>query len=177
MSVRGLDPAPGLFIIGQVSCRNDLWYNTEITYHGEFTQKYTVDARTDLDNYSDKLRVAMSRLQMCPPRDTPQKNIFQYKELETCSHVFLRRITPQHQAHRVNLPRQLTPYIAPHSRTPAFSRLTGAKAVCERIHVYPYTDGVKPLIQPACLTSTAGPTASIAIIIICKFEYDNNFIT
>ena len=45
---------------------------------GEFTQKYTVDTRTDLDNYSDKLRVAMSHLRLCPPRDTHQKNIFQY---------------------------------------------------------------------------------------------------
>ena len=34
----------------------------------------------------------MSCLLLCPPRDTPQKDIFQYKELETCSHVFLRRI-------------------------------------------------------------------------------------
>ena len=58
----------------------------------EFTQKYTIDAYTDLDSYSDKLRVAMSRLRLCPPRNTPQKNIFQYKEIETCSHVFLRRI-------------------------------------------------------------------------------------
>ena len=41
---------------------------------GEFTQKYTVDAHTDLDNYSDKLRVAMSRLRLCPPCDTPQKH-------------------------------------------------------------------------------------------------------
>ena len=34
----------------------------------------------------------MSHLRLCPPYDTPQKDIFQYKELETCSHVFLRRI-------------------------------------------------------------------------------------
>ena len=34
----------------------------------------------------------MSRLRLCPPRDTHQKNIFQYKEIETCTHVFLRRI-------------------------------------------------------------------------------------
>ena len=34
--------------------------------------------------------------------------------------------TPQHQAHRVNLPRQLTPYVAPHSRTPAVSRANGS---------------------------------------------------
>ena len=70
------------------------------TLPGEFTQKYTVDADTDLDNYSDKLRVAMSRLRLCPPCDTHQKNIFQYKELETCSHVFLQRIASDHPLRR-----------------------------------------------------------------------------
>ena len=59
---------------------------------GDFTEKYIVDANTDLENYSDQLRVAMSRLWLSPPRDTNQKDMFQYKELETCSHVFLRRI-------------------------------------------------------------------------------------
>ena len=59
---------------------------------GEFTKQYTVDANTDLENYSDKLRVAMSRLRLCPPRDTQQHNIFQFKEIATCTHVFLRRI-------------------------------------------------------------------------------------
>ena len=34
----------------------------------------------------------MSRLRLCPPRDTQQTNIFQYKKIETCTHVFLRRI-------------------------------------------------------------------------------------
>ena len=34
--------------------------------------------------------------------------------------------TPQHQDHRVNLPRQLTPYVAPHSRTPAVSHSNGS---------------------------------------------------
>ena len=57
------------------------------------TKQYTVDANTDLENYSDKLRVAMSRLRLCPPCDTHQTKIFQYKEIETCTHVFLRRIT------------------------------------------------------------------------------------
>ena len=70
----------------------EMIYGTTLRLQGEFIQKYTVDARTDLDNYSDKLRVAMWRLRLCPQRDTPQKNIFQYKELETCLHVFLRRI-------------------------------------------------------------------------------------
>ena len=63
-------------------------YGTTLRLPGEFTQKYNVDAHTDLDNYSDKLRVAMSRLRSCPPRDTHQKNIFQYKELETYAHMY-----------------------------------------------------------------------------------------
>ena len=67
-------------------------YGTTLTLPGEFTEHYTVDAHIDLDNYSDKLRVAMSRLRLCPLRDTPQKDMFQYEELETCSHVFLRQI-------------------------------------------------------------------------------------
>ena len=70
----------------------EMIYGTTLRLPGEFTKKYTVDANTDLENYSDKLRVAMSRLRLCPPRDTHQTIIFQYKEIETCTHVFLRRI-------------------------------------------------------------------------------------
>ena len=70
----------------------EMIYGTTLRLPGEFSQKYIVDAPTDLDNYSDELRVAMSRLHLCPPRDSPQNNIFQYKEIDTCSHVFLRRI-------------------------------------------------------------------------------------
>ena len=70
----------------------EMIYGTTLRLPGEFTKQYTVDANTDLENYSDKLRVAMSRLRLCPPRDTQQHNIFQYKEIATCTHVFLRRI-------------------------------------------------------------------------------------
>ena len=70
----------------------EIVYGTTLRLPGEFSQKYIIDTHTDLDNYSDKLRVAMSRLRLCPPRDSPQNNIFQYKNIETCSHVFLRRI-------------------------------------------------------------------------------------
>ena len=70
----------------------EMIYGTTLRLPGEFTQQYTVDANTDLENYSDKLRVAMSHLRLCPPRETHQTNIFQYKEIETCTHVFLRRI-------------------------------------------------------------------------------------
>ena len=70
----------------------EMVYGTTLRLPGEFTKQYTVDANTDLENYSDKLRVAMSRLRLCPPRDTQQTNIFQYREIATCTHVFLRRI-------------------------------------------------------------------------------------
>ena len=65
----------------------EMIYDTALRLPGEFTQQYTVDANTDLENYSDKLRMAMSHL-----REKHQTNIFQYKEIETCTHVFLRRI-------------------------------------------------------------------------------------
>ena len=67
-------------------------YGMTLRLPGDFTENYTVDANTDFENYSDKLRVAMSRLRLSPPRDTNQKDTFQYRELDTCSHVFLRRI-------------------------------------------------------------------------------------
>ena len=71
----------------------EIVYGTKLRLPGEFSHKYNVDAHTDLDNYYDKLRVAMSRLRLCPPRNSTQNNIFQFKEIDTCSHVFLRRIT------------------------------------------------------------------------------------
>ena len=50
----------------------EMIYGTTLRLPGEFTQKYTVDAQT---NYSDKLRVAMSRLRLCPTkRHTPEKH-------------------------------------------------------------------------------------------------------
>ena len=53
----------------------------------------------------------------------------------------------QHNANRVNLPKQFTPYVARIREPPPFPALTGAAAVCKRIHVYLYTYGIKPLIQ------------------------------
>ena len=70
----------------------EIVYGTTLRLPGEFTDNYTVDAHTDLDDYSDKLGVAMSRLRLCPPRNISQNDTFQFKALETCSHVFLGRI-------------------------------------------------------------------------------------
>ena len=68
----------------------EMIYGTTLRLPGEFTKQYNVDANTDLENYSRS--VAMSRLRLCPPRDTQQHNIFQFKEIATCTHVFSRRI-------------------------------------------------------------------------------------
>ena len=70
----------------------EMTYGMTLRLPGDFTENYTVYANTDFENYSDKLRVAMSRFRLSPPQDTNQKDTFQYKELDTCSHVLLRRI-------------------------------------------------------------------------------------
>ena len=70
----------------------EIVYGTTLRLPGEFSHKYNVDAPTNLDNYSDKLRSAMSHLRLCPPRHSTQNNIFQFKEIDRCSHVFLLRI-------------------------------------------------------------------------------------
>ena len=52
----------------------EMTYGMTLRLPGDFTENYTVDA------------------ELSPPRDTNQKDTFQYKELDTCSHVFLQRI-------------------------------------------------------------------------------------
>ena len=70
----------------------EMTYGMTLRLPGDFTENYTVDTNTDLEHYPDRLRIAMSRLRLSPPPDTHQKDMFQYKELDTCSHVFVRRI-------------------------------------------------------------------------------------
>ena len=52
----------------------EMTYGMTLRLPGDFTENYTVDAW------------------LSPPRDTNQKDTFQYKELDTFSHVFLQRI-------------------------------------------------------------------------------------
>ena len=75
----------------------EIIYGTTLRLPGEFTQKYTVDAHTDLDKYSDKLRVAISRLRLCPPRDTPQKT-FSNGRKSTHAHMYF---CEESQLHRL----------------------------------------------------------------------------
>ena len=61
-------------------------YGTRLRLPREFSHKYVVDAHTDLDNYSEKLRVAMSRLRLCPQRNSTQNNIFHIVRKSTHAH-------------------------------------------------------------------------------------------
>ena len=54
----------------------EMAYGITLRLPGDFIENYTVDAHTDLENYSDRLRVAMSRLRLSPPRATNQKDTF-----------------------------------------------------------------------------------------------------
>ena len=56
------------------------------------TTSYHPQSNGMVERFHRQLRVAMSSLRLCPPCDSPQNNIFQYKEIYTCSNVFLRRI-------------------------------------------------------------------------------------
>ena len=82
----------------------EMIYGTTLRLPGEVSQKYIVDAHIDLDNYSDKLRVAMSRLCLCPSRDSPQNNIFQCNFVKnrncTVSNRPLRRPIQGHHKER-----------------------------------------------------------------------------
>ena len=65
--------------------------------------------------------------------------------------------TSQHNANRVNLPKQFTPYVTPHSRIPAVSRTNGNAGglqtysrICERIplHLRVKTPNSNETIKP-----------------------------
>ena len=74
----------------------EMTYGITLRLPGDFTENYTVDVNTDLENFSDRLRVAMSRLRLSPPCDTHQKDMFQYKELVTCIFATNRNSTTTH---------------------------------------------------------------------------------
>ena len=52
----------------------EMTYGMTLRLPGYFTENYTVDANTDLETYSDRLRVAMPCLRLSPPCDTNQKS-------------------------------------------------------------------------------------------------------
>ena len=53
----------------------EMAYKMTLRLPGDFTENYTVDANTDLEIYSDRLRIAMSRLRLSPPRDKSKRYV------------------------------------------------------------------------------------------------------
>ena len=70
----------------------EMKYGMTLRLPGDFMENSTVDANTDLEDYSDRLRVAMSRLRLSPPRDTNQKDMFNIRSSTYVHMYFLRRI-------------------------------------------------------------------------------------
>ena len=54
----------------------EMTYGMTLRLPGDFTGNYTVDANTGFENYSDRLRVAVSGLRLSPPSETNQKDTF-----------------------------------------------------------------------------------------------------
>ena len=106
--------------------------NSKTTEMGRGIPKDQIKPRSALTQNSDRTRAKSTA----------------NKQTQSATTKIGKNLATQHQAHRVNLPKQFTPYVAPQLRTPDVSRANANDgAVCERIHVYPYIYGVKPLIQ------------------------------
>ena len=65
----------------------EIVYGTTLRLPGKFSHKYNVDAHTDLDNYSDKLRVAMSCLRFAQ-RTTQLRTKFSNIRKSTHAHMY-----------------------------------------------------------------------------------------
>ena len=67
----------------------EVTYGMKLHLPCDFTENYTVDANTDLENYSDRLHVAMSRLRLSPRATYIKKTC---SNIRSSTHVFLWRI-------------------------------------------------------------------------------------
>ena len=97
----------------------EMIYGTTLRLPGEFTQKYTVDAHTNLANYSDKLLAPSSTHTQRSNRTSGKLTTTQSKATKHGTNL---ATAPQQKAIRVKLPNKFKPYVAPHSQTPAVSR-------------------------------------------------------
>ena len=71
--------------------------------------------------------------------------------------------TSQHQAHRVNLPKQFTPYVVPHSRAPTVSRANGSSGGLRTYsHVPLHLQGETPDLTDTTKTSNVKNNLNIA---------------
>ena len=75
----------------------EIVYVTTLSMPGKFSHKFNVDAHRDLDKYSDQLRVAMSRLRLCP-LPTQLRTTFSNIKKSTHAHMYF---CDESQLHRL----------------------------------------------------------------------------
>ena len=85
-------------LLGRSAAKNV--YGTTLRLPGKFSHKYNVDAHKDLDNYSDKLRLAMSRPRLCP-RATQLRTTIPNIRKSTHAHMYF---CDESQLHRLGPP-------------------------------------------------------------------------
>lgn len=68
----------------------ELLYGEPLRLPGEFFDNYEPYYTTDITDFSARMRSFAEQLRPCPTQHHGQKKIFVYKDLATCSHVFLR---------------------------------------------------------------------------------------
>ena len=70
----------------------ELVYGTTLRLPGEFLT-CTPSAQPDIPSYLEEMRKFFTSLRPVPPRQQTQRQIFTSEDLDTCTHVFLRRDT------------------------------------------------------------------------------------
>ena len=110
----------------------------------------------------------MSRLRLCALHDTSQKDTFQFKELETCWHAFLRRIAIA------------PPLTAPYNRP--YKVVSKSGQVFQILQKSKVADLVKPVhiertpepgsTQKRQMQPKSLPTANKPAAIACKPRYE-----
>ena len=90
----------------------------------------TEKQRKTQNNRKNKKNTATVRREPAPKQNSEKKRAEPKAKTQTRSvavqHGTNLATTSQHNANRVNLPQQFTPYVAPHSRIPAVSRASGS---------------------------------------------------
>lgn len=69
----------------------ELVYGTTLRLPGEFFHTLEEDAVPDMQNYVSRLRTTMKALRPPPTRQPLNRKVFMSKDLDTCTHVFVRR--------------------------------------------------------------------------------------
>lgn len=68
---------------------SDIVFGTTLRLPGDFFSRSPIE--TDITSFVGRLKINLNNLKAMPTADHSKKNIFVHKELDSCSHVFVRR--------------------------------------------------------------------------------------